>query len=162
MNAEQFMQALPLGAMTFNIGDTGDRSYCILCIKESSDNIELLGENVNVILSPTLATIDNVLVMALYAYLPDWAGNRYECFYNYHGIPEALPIWINQEVQPIAFHDEQGRKRMIGLPNLIGDVLSTFQNLFEASTPWSMEQFDKAKAEYMRRVPLDQIAITIQ
>jgi len=156
MTLDDLLPRAPLGTLTFNIADINNKPYVVLGLKESGQNVRVLGKTVKVITNLALAKIDNVIVVAIYVELPDWPGNRYECFYNYHASPEVLNIWIQQDRQLVSFYTKEGRKRTIAISNSLGQQLAEYQTLLVEHTAWTMEQFDQAKAEYCRRITPDQ------
>jgi len=149
---ETFMKQSPLGVMIPLIAEIENKHYVVLALKETGGNIRLLPKKVKVYATVAPIPINNVIVVSIFVELPDWPGNRYECVYNFHANPKMLDIWINQEVQPVAFYTKEGRKRMIALDNdLIGGQLAGWQQTLVESSAWTTEDFDKAKAEYFQQ-----------
>jgi len=84
-------------------------------------------------------------------------GELYETWFNYHQHGEDtekyLNDWIEQEDLAVIFFSDTGLERSIRIRNLLSDLAQRALPLLREAEPWSMEDFDAARARLYERYP---------
>jgi hypothetical protein len=97
----------------------------------------------------------DVYLIAVMLRTPD--GELYETWFNYWqtgGGREYLEDWSRQKSLALLFYGDRGtRERQILIVNPLADLAGQALPVLEATTPWSMANFDAAKARICEAYP---------
>jgi len=125
-----------------------------LLIREDMQHIKALPRHPVIEVRAGMLNEGNVQLLAI---LVKVQGELYETWFNYHQRGEdsekCLNDWIEQEDLAVIFFSDTGLERSIRIRNLLSDLAQRALPLLRQAEPWTMEDFDAARARLYERYP---------
>jgi hypothetical protein len=163
IDVEQLMKSAPLGSMAYariSFVKPGNWQTALL-IREESRRIRRYPKHAIFHVRTGLLQDDQVLVIVIMLHTPDGrdarSGRLYETWFNYHredGGREYLEDWARRRDLSLIFYGDRGtRERQISIVNPLADLARQALPILERAAPWSMADFDAARARICEAYP---------
>jgi len=125
-----------------------------LLIREDMEHIKALPRHPVIEARAGLFNEGDVQLLAIMVKVQD---ELYETWFNYHQRGENsekyLNDWVEQEDLAVIFFSGTGLERSVRIRNLLSDLGRRALPLLREAEPWSMEDFDAARARLYERYP---------
>jgi hypothetical protein len=156
IDVEQLMKSAPLGSMAYariSFVKPGNWQTALL-IREESRWIRRYPKHAIFHVRAGLLQDQGIYLLAI---MLKAAGELYETWFNYHrtdGGQEYLEDWARQRDLSLIFYGDRGtRERQISIVNPLADLTRQALPILERSAPWSMADFDAARARICEAYP---------
>ncbi|MSP14769.1 MAG: hypothetical protein EXR62_17645 [Chloroflexi bacterium] len=156
VTTEEFMKQQKPGAMLYSRFWTELHGWETgIMFREDARQIARLGKHPQIHLRATLMQQEAVFPIIILVKTPLGLS---ECFFNYHspsGSDDYVTDWLKQAHLSFLFFTHRGRERHIIVKyNPLRDLLREALPVLRAATPWTMAEFDEAKAAIHQRITL--------